>query len=117
MVISNTELYVYLCSIVMLPIHFADTLIFEFIGLRSKMYSLITHQKECDNIIQRGKRTAKGIAKSAIEHQLRYVHYKQCLFENKMTRNDMNLIRSQSHVLYVNNVRKIGLCNFDEKRF
>ena len=34
-----------------------------------------------------------------------------------MTVNDMNLIRSQNHVLYVYNVRKIGLCNLDDKRF
>ena len=34
-----------------------------------------------------------------------------------MTVNDMNLIRSKNHVLYVNNVRKIGLCYIDDKRF
>ena len=28
--------------------------------------------------------------------------------------NDMDLIRSESHILCVNNVRKTGLCNFDD---
>ena len=31
--------------------------------------------------------------------------------------NYMDLVRSESHMLYVNNVRKTGLCNFDDKRF
>jgi len=31
--------------------------------------------------------------------------------------NAMDLIRSKSHILCVNNVRKTGLCNFDDKRF
>jgi hypothetical protein len=44
-------------------------------------------------------------------------HYKKCLHENKVTMNNMDLIRSESHILYVNNVRKTGLCNFDDKRF
>jgi hypothetical protein len=43
----------------------------------------------------------KGIAKCAIDQQIKHLHYKQCLFDNKMTVNDMNLIRSQNHVLYV----------------
>lgn len=73
--------------------------------------------KDGDTKIEKEKRTAKGIAKCAIDQQIRHLHYKQCLFDNKMTVNDMNLIRSQNHVLYVNNVRKIGLCNFDDKRF
>jgi hypothetical protein len=31
--------------------------------------------------------------------------------------NDMALIRSESHILCVNYVRKTGLFNFDDKRF
>ena len=31
--------------------------------------------------------------------------------------NDMDLIRSESHIIYVNNVLKTGLCNLDDKRF
>lgn len=65
----------------------------------------------------REKRTAKGIAKCAVEKQIRHLHYKQCLFHNRMTLNDMNLIRSDNHILFINKVRKTGLCNFDDKRF
>ena len=85
----------------------------EFVGLRPKRYSLIYDE----NSIQKEKRTAKGIVKCAIDKQIRHLHYKRCLFENKLTLNDMNLIRSENHILYVNKVRKVGLCNFDDKRY
>lgn len=78
------------------------------------MYSLIFDDP---NGNQGEKRTAKGIAKCAIDKQIRHSNYKQCLLENKVTMNDMNLIRSDNHVLYINSVRKTGLCNFDDKRF
>ncbi|CAC5415715.1 unnamed protein product [Mytilus coruscus] len=85
----------------------------EFIGLRPKMYSLVYDVGGgC-----REKRTAKGIAKCAVEKQICHLHYKQCLFRNRMTLNDMNLIRSDNHILFINKVRKTGLCNFDDKRF
>jgi len=77
------------------------------------MYSLIYDSGDG----QKEKRTAKGIAKCAIDKQIRHLDYKQCLFHNRMTLNEMNLIRSDNHVLYINNVRKTGLCNFDDKRF
>ena len=86
----------------------------EFVGLRPKMYSLIFNAKDGQ---EQEKRTAKGIAKCAIDKQIRHLHYKHCLLNNKMTLNDMNLIRSENHILYVNKIRKIGLCNFDDKRF
>ena len=98
-------------------ISFSGTPITEFLDLRSKMYSLTYDVKDGDTKIEKEKQTAKGIAKCTIDQQIRHLHYKQCLFDNKMTVNDMNLIRSQNHVLYVNNVRKIGLCNFDDKLF
>ena len=77
------------------------------------MYSLIYDLSDG----QREKRTAKGIAKSTIDKQIRHLHYKRCLFDNKVTMNDMYLIRSDNHILYVNNVKKTGLCNFDDKRY
>ncbi|CAC5416577.1 unnamed protein product [Mytilus coruscus] len=79
----------------------------EFVGLRPKMYSLIYDIKNGDELLEEEKRTAKGIAKCAIEKQIRHIHYKQCLVDNKMTMNDMDLIRSENHTLYINNVRKV----------
>lgn len=93
--------------------YFRGVPINEFRGLMPKMYSLIYDS----NGVQQEKRTAKGIANSAIDKQLRHLHYTQCLCNNKVTLNQMNLIRSDNHILYVNNVRKTGPCNFDDKRF
>lgn len=92
---------------------FSGVPITEFVGLRPKMYSIIYDVDGTQN----EKRTAKGIAKCAVDQQIRHEHYKQCLFQNRMTLNDMNLIRSDNHILYVNHVRKTGLCNSDDKRF
>ncbi|CAC5357649.1 unnamed protein product [Mytilus coruscus] len=79
----------------------------EFVGLRPKMYSLIYDIKNGDELLEEEKRTAKGLPKCAIEKQIRHIHYKQCLVDNKMTMNDMDLIRSENHTLYINNVRKV----------
>ena len=85
----------------------------EFVGLRPKMYSLIYDEGG----VQKEKKTAKGIKKCAIEKQLRHANYKKCLFQNCITMNSMKLIRSENHEVYMNNVVKKGLCNFDDKRF
>ncbi|CAC5426556.1 unnamed protein product [Mytilus coruscus] len=86
----------------------AGTPIKEFVGLRPKMYSLIYDVNDGGDDIQKEKRTAKGIAKCAVDQQIR--HY-------QLKINYLNLIRSSNHILYINKVRKTGLCNFDDKRF
>lgn len=55
-------------------------------GLRPEMYSLIYDE----NSTQKDKRTDKGIVKCAIDKQIRHLHYNRCLFENKLTLNDMD---------------------------
>ncbi|GBN89997.1 hypothetical protein AVEN_120025-1 [Araneus ventricosus] len=44
----------------------------EFIGLRSKIYSILSERGE--------KQTAKGIYKSVRQQQLKHANYRQCLF-------------------------------------
>lgn len=61
------------------------------------MYSLIYDVKDGISI-EKEKRTAKGIAKCAIDKQIRHIHYKQSLFDNKMSLNEMDLIRSENHI-------------------
>lgn len=97
-------------------LYFSGIPIKEFVGLRPKMYSLIYDVKDGISI-EKEKRTAKGIAKCAIDKEIRHIHYKQSLFDNKMTLNEMDLIRSENHILYINTIRKTGLCNFDDKRY
>ncbi|CAG2214067.1 unnamed protein product [Mytilus edulis] len=76
----------------------------EFVGLKSKMYSLIYEENEtlCE------KKTAKGIKKSVIKHDTRHEHYKQCLFTQ---------IRSYDHTLYNISINKLGLSPYDDKRY
>lgn len=81
------------------------------------MFSFIYDVSDHEYDIQKDKRTAKWIAKCAVGQQIRRNHYKQCLFENKMTLNGMNFIRSSNHILYINKVRKTGLCILDDKLF
>ena len=63
------------------------------------------------------KKVAKGVAKSEIEKKLRQEQYKQCLFEEIVTINSANAIRSRNHQLYVDTTVKKGLCSFDDKRY
>ena len=78
--------------------------IIEFIGLKSKMYSLISvDDKEVNK--------AKGINKN-----LRHKEYHNVLFNKKVIRHNMKRIQSKSHEVGTYNVFKILLSCFDNKR-
>ena len=80
----------------------------EFVGLRSKMYSLMFGGRE--------KKTAKGITKAA-QTKLKHDMYRDCLLQGKQMRSSMNQIRSKNHQLYSITLNKIGLSPFDDKRY
>ena len=61
----------------------------EFVGLRSKMYSLLVDGKE--------KKTAKGIKKCVVRKDLCHSAYRDVLLNEAVTRATMNLIRSELH--------------------
>ena len=86
------------------------------------MYSLLQRKNtklENGDIIttDEEKKVAKGIAKSEIKNNLRHEHYKQCLFNETVTLNSMNMILSKYHELFMDTVVKKGLCSFDDKRY
>ncbi|CAG2236789.1 unnamed protein product [Mytilus edulis] len=85
----------------------------EFVGLKSKMYSLIYEENKqlCE------KKTAKGIKKSVIKHDTRHEHYKQCLFNKEIHMSTMTQIRSYDHKLYNISINKLGLSPYDDKRY
>jgi len=62
----------------------------EFVGLKSKMYSMI--YEEDGKLTE--KKTAKGIKKSVIKHHTKHQHYKKCLFDKTLHMSTMNQIRS-----------------------
>ena len=79
----------------------------EFVGLRSKMYSLLYGGRE--------KRTAKGITR-ACQRQIKHDHYKRSLFNGTQTVAENRIITSQLHELYTERKRKIALSPYDDKR-
>ena len=81
----------------------------EFVGLRSKMYSMM-----CGGI---EKKTAKGVKRAAIKQQLRHVMYRRALLDEKCTSVTMHIIRSRLHQLYSETVHKQALSPYDDKRF
>merc|ERR1711951_319926 len=70
----------------------AGAIVEEFIGLRSKMYSLSYEGKE--------KKTAKGVKRRVIEFNIRHRNYKDSLLNNQIQYSDMNQIRSYNHKVY-----------------
>ena len=62
-------------------------------------------------------KTAKGIVKSANKNELRFEHFKKCLFENVDTIHSLNVIRCQNHVLHTYLIVQKGLSSYDDKRY
>jgi len=82
----------------------------EFIGLRSKMYSvLIDDGKE--------KKTAKGIGRSVIKKELKHETYKNILETSSKMYSKMKVIRSCKHRLYTMDINKVSLSAYDDKRY
>ena len=81
----------------------------EYVGLRPKMYSVITKEEEI--------RKAKGIKKNVVKDQITHENYLDCLFEGKTFKHQMNMLRSYNHQIYGINVNKTSLSPLDTKRW
>ena len=77
----------------------------EFVGLKSKMYSM-------KNIDGKESNTAKGV-NIATE----FNEFKDTLFNKKVVRHKMKRIQSKKHKIGTYEVNKISLLCFDDKRF
>ena len=82
----------------------------EFVGLRSKMYSI----KTAGGI---EKQKAKGVCRATIRKCLRHAMYADCLWSGKTTREVVRSIRSVNHQLFSTVQLKVALSSFDDKRF
>ena len=82
----------------------------EFIGLRSKMYSI-----KLDDDTE--KKTAKGIVRNVIKKHLKHENYKRILETGDIMNSSMKMIRSYDHQIYTVNVNKVSLSAYDDKRF
>ena len=81
----------------------------EFVGLRSKMYSLMYGGGE-------ENRTAKGITR-ACQRRMKHEQYKKSLFEGTQTKVVGHVIRSHDHEMFSGKVHKVALSPFDDKRY
>ena len=81
--------------------------IIEFVGLRPKMYSILTNVDEI--------RKAKGV-RHHVTKTLRHQQYKEVLDERKTLRHSMNMLSSERHQIYAVTVNKTSLSPNDTKR-
>ena len=82
----------------------------EWVGLRAKMYSMVTEGgKE--------KKTGKGIKKSVLKKEVRLEDFKDCLLERRKYQHSMMGFQSQRHQLFTVKRTKKSLSPFDDKRF
>ena len=88
---------------------FKGKIVREFIGLRSKMYSLIYVDNE-------ENKKAKGVNKNVVKN-IRHKEYVDVLFNIKMIRDKMKRIQSKLHKIGTYEVSKISLSCFDDKRY
>ena len=84
-------------------------IISEFVGLKSKMYSLIDVDGE-------GNKKAKGANKNVVKN-IRHEEYLDVSFNEKLIRHKMRRIQNKLHRIGTYNVCKIYLSCFDDKRY
>ena len=77
----------------------------EFVGLKSKMYSMKNIDgKECN--------TAKGVNIAS-----EFNEFKETLFNKRIIRHKLRRIQSKKHKMGIYEINKISLLCFDDKRF
>ena len=82
----------------------------DFIGLKSKMYSV-----SLDN--GKNSKKAKGVKKNIIRKDISHQHYHDVLNESKILHHQMKTIRSDCHQISSYQINKISLSPFDDKRY
>ena len=83
--------------------------IVEFVGLRSKMYSILLADGSSKN-------TANGIKQHFSKTNSKHELYQKCLVEQSRTTVQYNSIRSFDHQLYTIHENKVALSSYDDKR-
>ncbi|GBM50964.1 hypothetical protein AVEN_114615-1 [Araneus ventricosus] len=82
---------------------------FEFVGLRSKMYSILSDRGQ--------KQRAKGISKSVRQQKLKHANFRQCLLSRKPSSALQSRIGSERHHIFSMQQLKRAFSAFDDKRF
>jgi hypothetical protein len=82
--------------------------VLEYVGLRSKMYSV----KTATDVLKK----AKGVSKCVVDKQITHEDYKQTLETNEPMYHTNTNIVSNHHVLFTQQTKKKSLCSEDTKR-
>jgi hypothetical protein len=86
----------------------------EFIGLRSKCYSILT-------VTEKQKSTAAGVKRNVRDSDLHHDLYRQILLGGDQPIKDhyirQKTFRSHKHVVYTIDQSKVGLTRYDDKRW
>ena len=103
--------------------------IFEFAGLRSKLYAFKIHDYDtmcndqyCDGhcntkaCVGHGGKECKGVKKRVVKTQITLEDYKDCVFNKNVHYRNMNVFRSRKHDIYTETVQKVALSAIDDKR-
>ena len=84
--------------------------IYEFFGLKPKMYSILSKHEE--------KKRAKGVSTRVVKKKLTHDDYKDCLFNpSKKFYRHQKRIGQENHLLFTMNQNKVSLNSFDDKRY
>ena len=81
----------------------------EFVGLRSKMYSLLTYDAE--------KKTAKCIKMRYVAKHIRHDMHLRTLRHKTIEHATYKMFRSRAHKLETVQYSKVALCAYDDKRY
>lgn len=82
----------------------------EFVGLRSKMYSIRVNKKKVEI------KKAKGVKNYVLKKSICFNDYLACLDTNCEISRDQNSIRSKNHIVYTIKQKKKVLSGRDDKR-
>ena len=81
----------------------------EFVTLRPKTYSFLTHDGKED-------KKAKGTKKCVIKKIIKFNDYKKGLLNDEVILTSQQTLISKKHDVYTENINKIALSNNDDKR-
>ena len=83
----------------------------EFVGLRSKLYSLLANSTSKPNL------RAKGIKRSYIKKHLAHQNFLHVLNSTETKDADFQCFRSRNHTLNTVKIHKTCLTAYDDKRY
>ena len=86
---------------------------FEFVGLHSKMYSLLFDNGSTQTRTE--SKVAKGVKSCIIRTSLAFNDYIRCMLEDKVMEHSFKMIRSVAHDVHTFEQSKVSLSPFDDK--